>query len=117
MRGTSTSSCGIPPVHTPATGLRTQPCRALNRRPNPPRLAGQEGFEQLRVLSYPATDIYLIGYSCASLISLNNIEAKWMKEITKSREENLEEGEPWIIMVGTKEHPPEMPLCSPFAAR
>lgn len=54
------------------------------------------------MLSYPATDIYIIGYSCASLISLNNIEAKWMKEIMKSRDDNNEDDQPWIIMVGTK---------------
>jgi len=64
--------------------------------------AGQEGFEQLRTLSYPNTDIFLVGYSCTSTISLNNIHHKWMEEILKCREENQENDEPWIVMVGTK---------------
>jgi len=64
--------------------------------------AGQEGFEQLRTLSYPGTDIYMVGYACNSLISLNNIEHKWMVEINKCRDEAGETGAPWIIMVGTK---------------
>jgi small GTP-binding protein len=64
--------------------------------------AGQEGFEQLRVLSYPGTQVYLVSFSYASLISLNNIEAKWMKEILRSRNDSNEDENPWIIMVGTK---------------
>ena len=68
---------------------------------------GQEGFEKLRTLSYPGTDIYIIGFSCASMTSLRNIEHKWIKEINESREELGEDanGEPWIIMVGTKVMP------------
>merc|ERR1711998_95944 len=64
--------------------------------------AGQEGFEQLRTLSYPGTDVYLVGYACNTAISLNNVEHKWIAEIKKCREENGELDEPWIILVGTK---------------
>jgi len=64
--------------------------------------AGQEGFEQLRTLSYPGTDVYLVGYACNSAISLRNISSKWMEEIKRCREENEEAGEPWVILVGTK---------------
>jgi small GTP-binding protein len=64
--------------------------------------AGQEGFEQLRTLSYPGTDIYLIGYSTDSLISLNNIEHKWLEEIKHGLVESCVDEEPWTIMVGTK---------------
>jgi len=60
--------------------------------------AGQESFEQLRKLSYPGTDIYLVGYSTTSSISLTNVEHKWLPEI----KENHDGGEPWVIMVGTK---------------
>jgi len=68
--------------------------------------AGQEGFEQLRTLSYPQTDIFLVGYSCTSSISLNNVPTKWMEEILTARREQPEDeaaGEPWIIMIGTKQ--------------
>merc|ERR1711998_588484 len=61
--------------------------------------AGQEAFEQLRKLSYPGTDIYLIGYSTTSNISLNNIEHKWIPEIV---ENHTGDDKPWTIMVGTK---------------
>jgi len=61
--------------------------------------AGQEAFEQLRKLSYPGTDIYLVGYSTTSNISLNNIEHKWLPEIT---ENHTGADKPWIILVGTK---------------
>jgi len=64
--------------------------------------AGQEGFEQLRTLSYPGTDVYLVGYACNTKISLNNVEHKWITEIKKCREENGELDEPWIVLVGTK---------------
>ena len=42
-------------------------------------LVGQEEYEQLRPLSYPDTDIFLICYSIADRISFNNVE-KWKKE-------------------------------------
>merc|ERR1711934_730401 len=59
--------------------------------------AGQEAFEQLRKLSYPGTDIFLVGYSTISTVSLNNIEHKWVPEIKESNSPK-----PWIIVVGTK---------------
>merc|ERR1711907_104341 len=60
--------------------------------------AGQESFHQLRQLSYPQTDIFLVGYSTASNISLTNVEHKWLPEIKAA----YEGGEPWVILVGTK---------------
>jgi len=61
--------------------------------------AGQESFEQLRKLSYPGTDLFLIGYSTTSKTSLNNIEQKWLPEI---KENCPDTDKPWFIMVGTK---------------
>jgi len=61
--------------------------------------AGQESFEQLRKLSYPGTDIYLVGYSTTSNISLTNVEHKWLPEIM---ENHTDSDEPWVILVGTK---------------
>merc|ERR1712100_446314 len=43
--------------------------------------AGQEAFEQLRKLSTPGTDVYLVGYSVVSSTSLSNIQHKWLPEI------------------------------------
>jgi len=59
--------------------------------------AGQEAFEQLRKLSYPGTDIFLIGYSCNSALTLNNVAHKWLPELGDAGNED-----PWFILVGTK---------------
>jgi len=62
--------------------------------------AGQESFEQLRKLSFPGTDIYLVGYSTTSNISLTNVEHKWLPEIKEHHTDGAEE--PWVVLVGTK---------------
>jgi small GTP-binding protein len=64
--------------------------------------AGQEGFENLRKLSYNGTDVYIVTYSCISAISLANIRTKWLPEVKACMEDNGEEGEPWIVLCGTK---------------
>ncbi|EFA83441.1 Rho GTPase [Heterostelium album PN500] len=58
--------------------------------------AGQEDYDNLRPLSYPQTDVFLICYSVVKRDSLDNIKYKWLKEINQSNS-----GTP-IILVGTK---------------
>merc|ERR1711934_1107700 len=60
--------------------------------------AGQEAFEALRKLSYPGTDIYIIGYSCVSDISLQNVVHKWVPEIKEAGQAD----DPWIVLCGCK---------------
>ncbi|XP_077294606.1 ras-like GTP-binding protein RhoL [Arctopsyche grandis] len=43
--------------------------------------AGQEGFERLRVLSYPNTDCFILCYSVYSRTSYENISLKWFPEL------------------------------------
>jgi len=43
--------------------------------------AGQEEYDRLRLLSYPATDVVIMCYNIASSTSLNNIRHKWIHEI------------------------------------
>ena len=43
--------------------------------------AGQEDYEQLRPLSYPNTDLFLLCFSVVSRSSFNNISSKWLPEI------------------------------------
>lgn len=61
--------------------------------------AGQEGFEALRKLSYPGTEIYIVAYQTTSEITLTNIEHKWIPEIMASAEST---DSPWIVICGTK---------------
>ncbi|EFY84758.1 rho3 protein [Metarhizium acridum CQMa 102] len=44
--------------------------------------AGQEEFDRLRSLSYDDTDLIMLCYSVDSKDSLENVESKWVGEIT-----------------------------------
>ncbi|KAL3320452.1 GTP-binding protein Rho1 [Cichlidogyrus casuarinus] len=43
--------------------------------------AGQEDYDRLRPLSYPDTDVILIGFSIDSPDSLRNVKDKWIQEV------------------------------------
>jgi Ras-related C3 botulinum toxin substrate 1 len=58
--------------------------------------AGQEGYDRLRPLSYPQTDVFLICFSVAAPNSFSHIATKWKPEILHHAP-----GVPWLI-VGTK---------------
>ncbi|KAM9968706.1 hypothetical protein ACTFIW_000579 [Dictyostelium discoideum] len=58
--------------------------------------AGQEDYDNLRPLSYPQTDVFIICYSVVKRDSLDNIKYKWLPEINQTNQ-----GTP-IILVGTK---------------
>lgn len=58
--------------------------------------AGAEEYNDLRPLSYPGTDVFLVCFSLFSHASLENVFKKWHPEVTKHAE-----GIP-IILVGTK---------------
>jgi len=58
--------------------------------------AGQEGYDRLRPLSYPQTDVFLICFSITSPNSFTNIEQKWKPELNHHAN-----GVPFLI-VGTK---------------
>lgn len=45
--------------------------------------AGQEEYDRLRPLSYPATDVFLVCYSIDSKTSLQNVVSSWIPEIRK----------------------------------
>jgi len=87
-------------------------------------IAGQEGFEQLRQLSYPGTDVFLVMFDINRRHSLENVPYKWIPEFTASVEkdsssESFEEDTriPWMVLVATKadlaEGTPES--CTPQA--
>jgi Ras-related C3 botulinum toxin substrate 1 len=58
--------------------------------------AGQEDYDRLRPLSYPQTDVFLVGFSVISPASFENVRAKWVPEITHHCPNAP------IILVGTK---------------
>jgi len=44
--------------------------------------AGQEDYDQLRPLSYPSTDVFLVCFSIVNPASFENTKEKWVPEIT-----------------------------------
>lgn len=58
--------------------------------------AGQEGYDRLRPLSYPQTDVFLICFSLSSTTSFEHIAKKWLPELAHHAA-----GVPFLI-VGTK---------------
>ena len=58
--------------------------------------AGQDDYDRLRPLSYPQTDVFLVGFSVTSPASLDNVRSKWFPEITHHCPNTP------LILVGTK---------------
>jgi Ras-related C3 botulinum toxin substrate 1 len=58
--------------------------------------AGEEEYDRLRPLSYYETDIFLVGFSVISPVSLSNVRNKWVPEIN-----HFAPNTPYIL-VGTK---------------
>eukprot|EP01100_Stratorugosa_tubuloviscum_P005687 TRINITY_DN252_c1_g3_i1.p1 TRINITY_DN252_c1_g3~~TRINITY_DN252_c1_g3_i1.p1 ORF type:complete len:196 (-),score=104.66 TRINITY_DN252_c1_g3_i1:104-691(-) len=58
--------------------------------------AGQEDYDRLRPLSYPQTDVFLVGFSVVSPASFENVKSKWVPEIRHHCPTTP------IILVGTK---------------
>jgi small GTP-binding protein len=58
--------------------------------------AGQEDLENIRVLSYTNTDVFLVCFSVVEPTSLANVQSKWLPELKKYVKD------PRLILVGTK---------------
>lgn len=58
--------------------------------------AGQEDYANLRPLSYPGTDCFLLCFSLVSQTSLSNVKSVWVPELKKHCPDTP------IILVGTK---------------
>merc|ERR1712072_1553646 len=44
--------------------------------------AGQEGYDRLRPLAYPKTDVFIICFSVDEPASFDNVAEKWHPEVT-----------------------------------
>ena len=58
--------------------------------------AGQEDLENIRVLSYTNTNVFLVCFSVVEPTSLANVQTKWLTELKQYVKD------PVIILVGTK---------------
>jgi Ras-related C3 botulinum toxin substrate 1 len=58
--------------------------------------AGSGEYDQLRPLSYPGTDVFIICFSLTSPESFDNVKNKWVPEVTHFNPKTP------IILVGTK---------------
>lgn len=59
--------------------------------------AGQEGYDGVRAMSYPGTDIFLVCFSADSADSMHNVEEKWIPELLREMGKGHEEG--WKILL------------------
>jgi small GTP-binding protein len=60
--------------------------------------AGQEELENVRVLSYPNTDCFILCFSVADRRSFENCRTKWFEEVKTQHGA----GDPIYMIVGTK---------------
>ncbi|OHT06993.1 Cdc42 [Tritrichomonas foetus] len=58
--------------------------------------AGQEDLENIRVLSYTNTDVFLVCFSVVEPTSLQNVQTKWLTELKQYIKD------PVIVLVGLK---------------
>ena len=58
--------------------------------------AGQEDYDNLRPMSYPQTDVFVLCFNIYDKMSLTNITKKWIPEVRKHCPETP------VILVGTK---------------
>lgn len=58
--------------------------------------AGQEDYDQLRVLTYPRTDVFLVCFSVIKHESFENVSEKWIPEIRRHMPDAP------ILLVGTQ---------------
>jgi small GTP-binding protein len=58
--------------------------------------AGQEDLENIRVLSYTNTDIFLLCFAISEPTSFDNVQAKWLPELKQHVKS------PVVVLVGTK---------------
>jgi Ras-related C3 botulinum toxin substrate 1 len=57
---------------------------------------GQEGYKNIRPLSYPGTHVFIICFSIVNRVSFENVDAKWWPEIKQTCPNTP------VILCGTK---------------
>ncbi len=58
--------------------------------------AGQEEYENIRVLGYPTTNCFIACFSVADTVTFNNLSAQWLPELRTHCPEAK------ILLAGTK---------------
>ena len=68
--------------------------------------AGQDGMPEMRKLSYPDTDVFLVLFSMADRASLASVRSTWLPELQRSPEAGWEgagrRNAAQLVLVGTK---------------
>ncbi|XP_064623155.1 cdc42 homolog [Lineus longissimus] len=59
--------------------------------------AGQEAYDNLRLLCYPGTDVFLVCFSVVSPTSYTNVAETWIEEVRRNTHKNAP-----VILVGTQ---------------
>ena len=63
--------------------------------------AGQEGYDNLRAISYPGTNVFVVCFAVDNPDSLSNVADKWYLELAREMGK-LDEPMPAVVLVGTK---------------
>ena len=58
--------------------------------------AGQEDFATIRKMSYENTNCFILCFSCADMVTFENVRSQWLQEIRTERPQAK------ILLVGTK---------------
>jgi Ras-related C3 botulinum toxin substrate 1 len=68
--------------------------------------AGQEDYAQLRPLSYPQTDVFLVCFSVISRVSFGNVRAAWFPEVKHFAKTDLRTNEEMLERLAKRHETP-----------
>jgi len=74
--------------------------------------AGQEGYDRVRLMSYKNTDCFMLCFAVDNLTSLENISARWAKEVSKHRDKGKYKAVQVIVGLKTDLRKTSKKVCS-----
>ena len=64
--------------------------------------AGQEGYDEMRKMSYMDTDVFLVMFALDNRTSFANVRSAWLPELQGFADSGVASGKAKIVLVGTK---------------